>query len=61
MTTAPKPRTDADRQRAIRDRRPATVYATLTAAEDAALRRILTRTGETRADWVRRMIVEQAK
>lgn len=55
MTTA------TDRSRA-RFARAARVLGgiTLTAQQDAALRRILARTGETAAGWVRRMIAEQA-
>lgn len=57
---AAKPRTATDRSRA-RFRRAARVLGgiTLDAEQAAALDRVLAETGETAADWVRRMIREQ--
>jgi hypothetical protein len=55
-------RTPTDRSRA-RFRRAARVLGgiTLTAEQAAVLARLLARTGETAAGWVRRMIAEQSR
>lgn len=57
---ASKPRTATDRSRA-RFQRAARVLGgiTLDAGQAAALARILAASGETAAQWVRRMIAEQ--
>jgi len=59
-STANKPRTDTERQRARYARAELVLgNITLDSAHAAKLAAILARTGETRADFVRRMIREQ--
>ncbi|HEX7111407.1 MAG TPA: hypothetical protein VF216_03110 [Mizugakiibacter sp.] len=58
MTARARPQTAAERQRKLRRERHA-LYVTLHSADAAALQRIIEASGETAADWVRRMVREQ--
>lgn len=53
------PATAAERQRRLRKRRAGTLFATLDQQHTDLLADIIAHTGETAADWVRRMIREQ--